>query len=195
MKTHIDSSAYLHVPLCYSRATRCRPLQTQTGVHPGVWERIKNYFESLNFKDEATKNRSRLTELRAQIVNLESAKQRIIDIVEAHIEGSASGIGVSKELRLSEIPAALVQIDGISDALMGIAKDGDLFAAENSFKELKLNLHDKRFFTLCQLGAAAATPTPDVLMMKTLVQRLKDELRAISAAEDALAKYIKKSNK
>jgi hypothetical protein len=31
--------------------------------------------------------------------------------------------------------------------------------------------------------------------MRTLVGRLKDELKAISVAEEELAKYIKKSNK
>jgi hypothetical protein len=164
----------------------------QNGVRPGAWETIKDYFASLSPRIEAP--RSRLIQLRAQIVEVESLKQNIIEIVEAHIAGLASGGGVSKDLQSSKIGDAMKQIDIITSNLIRIADDGNLFAAEDAFKQLLITFNTKRIGTLCELARQANSPTPDLLVMKTLVQQLKDELKVISAAEDALGHYIKESN-
>jgi hypothetical protein len=180
-------------PLGFAQETPCLQ-QVRSGVQPGVWETIKHYFASLSLTSEATRSRSRLIQLRANIVNLESAKTQLVEIIEAHINSRASGAEVSNDLRLSTIPDALDRIETITKELTWIARDGDMFAAENSFKELILNLDIKRATTLCKLAEQAKAPTPNLPVMTTLVQQLKDELRAISAAEEALGKYIRESH-
>jgi hypothetical protein len=165
------------------------------GVQPGAWETIQNYFASLSLRNEAVRSRSRLIRLRADIVDLESWKERLIEIIQAHIDGSESGMGVSDDLRLSMIPVALTQIEKISEELTRVARDGNMFAAENAFKELMVNLTAKRSGTLCNIAREASSPTPDRSVMISLVQELKDELKAIAAAEEALGKYIRESNK
>jgi hypothetical protein len=69
-----------------------------------------------------------------------SWKRTVIEIVEAHISGASGGAAVSNNLRLSNIPNVLGQIDAITTELNSLADNGDLFAAENSFKELKPTL-------------------------------------------------------
>jgi hypothetical protein len=167
--------------------------QVQSGAQPGVWETIKNYFASLSLTNKATINRSPLIQLRAAIIDFEIEKQRLIEIVEAHINEGASGAVVSDDLRLSKIPDALAQIDIITQQLERLAKDENLFVAENSFRDLKFNFDAKRAKTLCAL--AQAESGPNVLVMTTLVQELKDELKAISGADEALGKYIRESIK
>jgi hypothetical protein len=39
-----------------------------------------------------------------------------------------------------------------------------------------------------------ASPSPDFAKMQAIVEDLKKELKAISAAEDALGKYIRESS-
>jgi hypothetical protein len=164
------------------------------GVLPAVWNTIKNYIASLS-PNQMHGNRSRLTRLRAEIINLESTKERLIEIVEEHIRGRAGGRAASEDLRLSEIPHVLDQIDMLSDELTRMANDGDLFVAENSFRELKVNFDRKKADTLCRLAQEAASRSPDLLVMARLVNDLRDELKAIAAAEEALGKYIKESNR
>jgi hypothetical protein len=153
------------------------------------------YFGSLNPRDPQTKSRVRLTDLRAEIIRLESEKERLIEIIEAHIAGNASGRIVSQNLNLSDIPNALEEIDSITKALISMAQEGDLFAAEPSFKQLMINFDKRRGGTLCNLAQEAAKRAPDVPRMQTLVQDLKNELTAISAAEEMLGKYIKESRR
>ncbi|MBB4362179.1 hypothetical protein GGD65_003204 [Bradyrhizobium sp. CIR18] len=169
--------------------------QARMGVLPGAWETIKNYFTSLDVTNQATRNRSRLLQLRAEIISLESWKQRLIEIVDAHIRGSSAGMGVSEDLRLSKIPDALAQIEAITRELTWLAKEGNLFAAEDAFKELMINLNAKRVDTLCRIAQEAASTAPNTLLMTALVKDLKNELTAISAAEEALGRYIRESNK
>ncbi|RZN33905.1 hypothetical protein [Bradyrhizobium sp. Leo121] len=169
--------------------------RVETGIEPGVWDAIKDYFATLDLSSSLRRSRSRLTQLRASIIDLESQKLRLIEIVEAHMEGGAAGIGISSDLRLSRIPDALTRIDAISQDLAQISREGDLFAAEDSFKALKINIDRKRVDTLCRLANEAGLATPDRSMMRSLVNDLKDEVRAISAAEDALGKHIKERNK
>jgi hypothetical protein len=169
--------------------------QARLGVLPGAWETIKNYFKSLDFTNQATRNRSRLLQLKAEIISLESWKERLIEIVEAHIRGRSAGIAVSEDLRLSKIPDALARIEAITGELTRLAKEGNLFAAEGAFKELMINLTAKRTNTLCQIAEATQSAVPDISLMTSLVKDLKNELTAISAAEEALGRYIRESNK
>jgi len=177
----------------FAQETTCLR-QVQVAVRPGVWGAITNYFASLSLTN-SSENRSRLIRLKTQIVLYEGAKQRLIEIVSAHIRGNASGSGVSNQLRLSTIPIVLGQMNVIIADLMQLANEGNLFAAESSFKDLMVNFDAKRADTLCNLAAQAEAPSPNLSEMTALEQELKDELRAISAAEEALGKYIKESNK
>ena len=61
----------------------------------------------------------------------------------------------------------------ITEELKRIAKEGDMFAAEHSFKERMIKFDNKRAATLCQLAGKAASPTPDLLVMKILVGELR----------------------
>jgi hypothetical protein len=168
--------------------------QVQAALRPDVWGAITNYFASLSLTNSSD-NRSRLIRLRAQIVMYEVAKQRLIEIVGAHIRGNSAGSAVSNELRLSTIPVVLDQMNVIIAGLVQLAKEGNLFAAERSFKDLMINFDLKRGDTLCRLALETAAPSPNLLAMAALEQELKDELQAISTADEALAKYIKESNK
>jgi hypothetical protein len=85
--------------------------QAQAGARPGVWESILAYFETLNPGSRATGSKARLTRLRAEIVRYESEKERIIETIEAHINGAASGSTTAKGLECSEIPAALSRLN------------------------------------------------------------------------------------
>jgi hypothetical protein len=136
------------------------------GVQPGVWATVVNWADSLR-PDRRRTNRSSLIQLRSEIINYEIEKKRLIDIVEAHIHGRAAGSGVSEELRLSKIPDALQQIGVIAQKLRQIAGDSDLFAAENSFKELLVNFDAKRAASLCILELQARSPAPDLAVMIT----------------------------
>jgi hypothetical protein len=82
----------------------------------------------------------------------------------------------------------------IASNLMKLAEDGNLFAAQESFKQLLININTKRVASLCELAEVMASPAPDLSKMQAIVQDLKNELKAISAAEDALGKYIRESS-
>jgi hypothetical protein len=167
----------------------------QSGVQSTTWQEIRAYFASLSLGDETRKERSRLLQLRAQIIDLESQKQQLIEIVSSHLNGGTSGVGVGSKLMLTDIPSVLTQIDRISERLADIARTGDLFAAEKAFKDLKVNLDEKRASTLCQLAQEAVSANPDRSKMANLIESLKTELKAISDAEEALGDYIKKISK
>ena len=78
-----------YAPPGFAQQVQCLR-KVQIELQPAVWETIKNYFDSLSLTNEATRNRSRLTRLRAEIVNLESWKNKLIEIVEEHINKSPS---------------------------------------------------------------------------------------------------------
>ena len=102
---------------------------------------------------------------------------------------------MGSQLMLTDITSLLTQIDRVSERLADIARTGDLFAAEKAFKDLKLNLDEKRASTLCQLAQEAVSANPDRSKMANLIESLKTELKAISDAEEALGDYIKKISK
>jgi hypothetical protein len=167
--------------------------QMRTGVQPRAWETITNYFASLSPRAESP--RSRLFQLRGQIVDFESQKENLIEIVDAYIAAQTSGMIASGDRTYSLIGETLEQLDDITLNLIQIAKEEDMFAAEAAFKKLVITIHAKRVSTLCELAQQAKSPTPDLSVLKTIVQQLKDELKAISAADDALGNYIKEGNK
>lgn len=169
----------------------------QSSVQTDAWQLIRNYFASLSFArpvSNAARERSRLTFLRGEILKFEGWKQKLIEIVEAHIRGSSGGGGVSDDLKLSNIPKALEEIERIINELNGLAQDGHLFAGEDSFKALMINFSAKRASTLCDLARQATSPTPDITVMTKLLTDLKNELRTISEAEEALGRFIKTFN-
>jgi len=140
--------------------------QVRAAVRPGVWDTITNYFSDLSFTSEASRNRSRLLQLRAQIIIFESEKQQLIDIVEAHVVNSASGNAVAAQLRFSAIPQILARMESILLELQRIAGAGNLFAAGDSFKALMVNLDGKRASTLCLLDLETRAPSPDASALK-----------------------------
>ncbi|RVH69172.1 hypothetical protein CN198_13985 [Sinorhizobium meliloti] len=171
----------------------------ELGVKKTVWEHIAIYFGTLLPGGEPSLprppvSRSHLTQLRREIVRFESVKENLIEIIEAHINTGASGTPVSEDLRLSKIPDALARMGSIASRLNSIAEEGDLFSAQDAFKELLINVEVKRADSLCRLAQAAASPTPDIPTMGKLIQELKHELQAISTAEEALAEYLREGN-
>ena len=98
------------------------PSTSSNGIQPGVWATLGDWVRSLR-PDDRRSTRDDLIQLRLEIIKYEIEKQRIIDIVEAHIHGGLGGGGVSDELRLSKIPDALVKIDKITKGLTRIAED------------------------------------------------------------------------
>ncbi len=165
----------------------------QNGVQSGTWDAIKTYFRSLNLGDEAKKDRSCLLLLRARIIELESHKQRLIEIIDGHLNGSINGTVASNQLGLVDIPEILRQIETISQELAYVPRTGGLFAAEKAFKDLKINLDLKRASTLCMLAEQTASKNPDWSKMAKLNESLRSELKIISDAEEALADYIRKT--
>jgi hypothetical protein len=169
--------------------------QVQAVVRPGLWERATDYIGSLSLASEAARNKTRLIQLRALIIQYEAAKQRLIDIVESHMRGQSAGNATSEQLRLSTVPEVLVQMEEISGALTRLAREGNMFAAEAAFRDLMFNIDVKRTVTLCQLGREASATVPDISTMSTLVQELKGELKSIVTADQALGEYIKQISK
>jgi hypothetical protein len=84
-------------------------------------------------------------------------------------------------------------MESITIRLDYLAKDGNLFGAENSFKQLKIDFDAKRAVTLCEIERQLAAP--DMPTMRRLMKDLNDELKDISAADEALGKYISESSK
>ncbi|MBY5539307.1 hypothetical protein HFO60_04480 [Rhizobium leguminosarum] len=170
--------------------------QVEFGAKPGAWEQIRAYFVSLKpiSKPEPELPRSRLIALRGQIIQFEGVKRKLIEIVEAHINGSATGSGVAENLRLSGIPELLRQLDSIAGELNRIAQDGDMFVAQDAFEQLVLNIGATRVDKICLAAMQAASPNPDIPAMKALVGKLKAELNDISAAGEALGKYLRENN-
>jgi hypothetical protein len=165
--------------------------QAQHIVQPDVWQTVSHYFASLNPRDPTIKSRSRLLELKSEIVHYESAKQQLIEILEAHINEQASGAVVSQSLQVTKIPELLARINRINGQLKSMSNDHELFVAEKPFKDLVMTFDEKRATTLCELKNLADAPVLDTIKAKKLVQDLKTELKTISDADDALGNYIK----
>jgi hypothetical protein len=169
--------------------------QAETGVQPNVWQMVGRYFRSLSPTDPASRSRSRLLQLRAAVIQYESAKQQLIEILEAHINGQASGAVASQRLQLESIPHVLAQIEDITARLRSISDEQDLFVTEKPFKDLVMTFDQKRVTTLCDLKDLVSAPAIDMTKASAILKELKDELAAISAADDALGDYMKKSMK
>jgi hypothetical protein len=164
----------------------------QNGVRLEAWVTIRDYFASLSIGNDIRNERSRLLQLRGKIIDLESQKQKLIELIDSHLRNSVAGTIVSTQLRITDIPKILGNIDYISQELTDLSNAGSLFAAERAFKELKMNLDRKRASTLCELAQQTASQNPDWSKMTELVESLRSELKAISDAEEALGDYIKK---
>jgi hypothetical protein len=108
--------------------------EAQAGARPGVWDAILTYFKTLTPGSQGTESKARLTRLRAEIVRYESEKQRIIEIIEAHIQGAESGSTSSRNLQASEIPNALSRLDDIAKHLTELAEEGNLFRGSRIFQ-------------------------------------------------------------
>jgi hypothetical protein len=166
-------------------------VKIQTGVQTNVWRGFMDYIKTLTPTDQATKNKSRLIHLKAEIVDYESAKQQLIEIVETHVAGVTSAVAASPQLQDSTIADLMTRIENITNELKSIGNDGDLFAAQKPFKDLVLTFDEKRSLTLCALDTAAHAPQFDPQKIQPILNQLKNELTQISAAEDALGDYIK----
>jgi hypothetical protein len=165
--------------------------QAEIGVQPSVWQSISNYFASLSVTDPGTKSKSRILELRKKIVEYEAGKERLIEIMEAHINGQTSAAGDSQRLSADEIPRVLDQIQHIIGQLQSLANSDDLFVTEKPFKDLVMTFDLKKSMTLCELRDISSAPTLDLAKAAALLAELKKELKAISDADDALGDYIK----
>jgi hypothetical protein len=165
--------------------------EAEIGLQPSVWQSISNYFASLSVTDPGTKSKSRLLELRKKIVEYEAGKERLIEIMEAHINGQTSAAGDSQRLSADEIPRVLDQIQHIVGQLKSLENSDDLFVTEKPFKDLVMTFDLKKSMTLCELKNISSAPTLDMTRAAALLAELKKELKAISDADDALGAYIK----
>lgn len=172
----------------YSQVEDCIN-KIDAGLERGMWDKIKDYFETLS--PTANSADTNLLQLRAEIITFLGVKKRLIKIIEEHIGAQTSGSALSEDLRLKQIPSLLAEIDSITQKLRWLAKEGNLFAAEISFKHLWINMDAKRTTTLCHIALQAALPKPDIAAMTKLAKDLKDEVTEIEAAEEALAKFVK----
>jgi hypothetical protein len=158
----------------------------------GVWTSIKQYFRSLT-EDKTTVDRARLTTLRARLVDLEAEKLNLIALVESHLVSQSAGAAVSKQISLQTVPDILQRIETITGQLDQEAREGDRFVGEPAFKQLKIQLDLKRTTTLCQISQEVTASTPAAReALQSLLKQLKDELDAISSAEEQLAAFIRK---
>jgi hypothetical protein len=155
----------------------------QSEIGPGAWQTVKAYFASLSLTDEASRDRSRLLQLRAAIIDLEASKAELIEALEARIDRQQSPTVGPAAFNLTPL---IQSIDRLTDELASIARDGSMFVAERTFKDLMINLPSKKL-TLCDLIAG----NPTLPHMREIVRQMKLELTAITEAEEALGKYIK----
>ena len=109
-----------------------------------MWQSISNYFASLSVTDSGTKSKSRLLELRKKIVEYEAGKERLIEIMEAHINSQTSAAGDSQRLSADEIPRVLDQIQHIVGQLKSLENSDDLFVTEKPFKDLVMTFDLKK---------------------------------------------------
>lgn len=163
----------------------------RTTVTTSAWEDIRSYFASL-VVSPSQRNKAQLIRLRANIVQLEAEKQRLIDVLMAHAVGDVSGTPATSSLASTQIPSILEHISSITSELKSMAMGANLFAAEPAFRELVVTLEGKRGRTLCSLSREAAGGFIDKDAVKRLAAELESELAAIIAAEDTLATYIRK---
>jgi hypothetical protein len=178
-----------------SFAEDCLEASVLKAVHPSLWQRVQTYFRTLSPTDPASRSAARLLELRATVLNYESAKRRLIEILEAHLRNQVSGVVVSDRLQLTTIPDVIDRIKQIGDELESFEDDKDLFVAEKPFKDLVVTLGVKRAITLCNLRSELDSSSPDLGRLQLIVRDLKDELMTISQADDALGDYIKRITK
>ncbi len=164
---------------------------TQTGAPPSAWERIKNYFVSLGLAAKPPGSRYELIRLRAELVSLEADKQELIHIISERISGSTPEISNSEASPLSRIPGLLSKIGRSLEDLQLLAEQGNMFAAEPAFKDLKINLQEKRAYAWCQLAHQMNSSAPNISEVTNILDTIRKEAEAISSAEDALAQYIK----
>jgi hypothetical protein len=173
--------------------------EAEIGVQPeqGVWHKIQVIFEALSPANLA--ERSRLLELKKKIIEFQGLKEKLIEIVEAHMTdnsgrwmggGGGAGGGVSERLRLSMIPDVLAQTRDIARELERIARAGSPFAAGHPFDDLERAFEVKYNTDLCSLQKETASPTPDRRAVEAIVQKLRTELESISAAVEAINVYL-----
>jgi hypothetical protein len=178
-----------------SFAEDCLEASVLKAVHPSLWQTVQTYFRTLSPTDPASRSAARLLELRATVLNYESAKQRLIEILEAHLRNQVSGGVVSDRLQLTTIPDVIDRIKQIGDELESFEDDNDLFVAEKPFKDLVVTIGVKRAITLCNLRSELDSSSPDPGRLQLILKDLKDELMTISQADDALGDYIKRVTK
>ena len=142
----------------FSQPTACLA-QARSTISPGAWEAIHAYFSSLSI-GEAPHDKARLIRLRAAIVQLEAAKQQLIDLVDAQARDGAADTPLPGDQSLARMPPILQEIESITRSLRALAAAGNLFAAEPAFRRLVLNVEGKRASSLCnprRQPAASAT--------------------------------------
>ena len=173
-----------------SQPTACLA-QARSTISPGAWEAIQAYFSSLSI-GEAPHDKARLIRLRAAIVQLEAAKQQLIDLVDAQARDGAADTPLPGDQSLARMPPILQEIESITRSLRALAAAGNLFAAEPAFRRLVLNVEGKRASSLCNPRRQPAASATGQDGTKPLVAELRSELDAVVKAEDALAAYVKR---
>lgn len=188
--------AIVFVTPCYAgRLDECLSATQSAIVTPSSWTIwagtiVKDYASSFQRTTPAAQLES-MIRLRAQLVDLQARKARLITIVEAHVTGTASGVAAATNISVEEIPFLLTQIRDVINQLDSLAARGDRYVVEGSYKQLKIELDVKRTSGLCGIANELAKDQPDREALRTLKDSLNEELKAISEADDELARYIR----
>lgn len=178
--------------IAFSQQVPCLQ-QLRLTVKTGAWNAIADYFSTLGLGREPSMDQ--LLSLRVKVVQFLKVKQNLIEIVEAHISGLPPGSVVSADLHTSRIPELVRQLDLIAGQLDELGRNRDMFVKDDAFKKLVMGIDLKRTSLLCQFANQNDAMTPNISELNNILQILKNEVKEIYAADDALSEYLRGVNK
>ena len=148
------------------------------------WDNIRDYFASLTTLNYT---QSRLLQLQAAIIYFEIENAKLIEILEAHVKSPSSGLVALNGLQLKDIPDIVSKLNLIASQLTSFAAGRDPIIVTAAFKSLEINV-DAKLSDLCKLSQSVNLAGTEE---RQILDKLKNEAKAISAAEEALGKYIR----
>ncbi len=177
-------------PAALAQTVECLTHARST-ISPGAWEAAHAYFQSLTVGDSGMP-KARLIRLKAAIVQLEGAKQQLIDIAEAQMRAGAHSAALASDLSLARVPPLLQEIESLTRSLRALALAAGLHAAEPAFRQLVLHVDGKRANVQCNPRRPDAAGPGGSEAIQRLVAEIRTELGAIGKAEDALGSHIRR---
>jgi len=163
--------------------------------NPGLWNaftaNITIFLKQVR-PSASSQQRVELTQLRADLINLEVAKMNLATQLEKVVQNPSKDAWNTAK---GNIDQRLTDISRIANVLHAMGENGGAFANEKAFKELQINLDQKRTITLCQISVLDPSVPADKAELAKLITDLNQEIKAISDADEELAKYIKNNFK